>query len=72
MDHNPVVEGTDDVSYIDIRIPVSLAEAGLKMVPQGKLGSIDPSLIVQMIELGADGELIKINEEKKSVSIRVE
>ena len=72
VDHNPVVEGTDDVSYVDMKIPVVMAEAGLKMVPGGKLGNIDPSLIVQMIELGADGELINIKEEKKSISIRIE
>ena len=72
VDHNPVVEGTDDVSYIDLKIPVALAEAGLKMVPQAKLGNIDPALIVEMIELGADGEIIKINEEKKSINIRIE
>ena len=72
VDHTPVVEGTDDVSFIDLRVPVAMAEAGLRMVPEGKLGSIDPALVVQMIELGADGEIIKINEEKKTVSIRLE
>ena len=72
VDHTPIVEGTDDVSYIDLKIPVGMAEAGLKMVPEGKLGKIDAALIVQMIELGATGELVKIDEEKKSISIRIE
>ncbi len=72
IDHNPVVEGTDEESYVNLRIPLSLAESGLKMVPQSKWGSIDPALIVEMIEEGADGELISIAEEKKAISIRVE
>ena len=72
VDHTPIVEGTDDVSYIDLRIPLGMAEAGLKMVPDGKLGKIDPAMIVQMIEMGASGELVKIDEEKKTISIRIE
>ncbi len=72
VDHNPIVEGTDEVSYVDIRIPLALAEAGLKMIPAAKLGNIDPALIVQMVEMGATGEIVKINEEKKTISIRVE
>ena len=72
VDHNPIIEGTDDVSYIDLRIPVGMAEAGLKMVPQGKLGSVDPSLVVQMVEMGASGEIVKIEEQKKTINIRIE
>ena len=72
IDHNPIVEGTDEESYVSLRIPVSLAEAGLQMVPAGKMGKIDPDLIVQMVENGAEGELISINEGKKSITIRVE
>ena len=72
VDHNPVIEGTDDVSYIDLRIPVGMAEAGLRMVPQGKLGSVDPSLVVQMVEMGASGEIVKIEEQKKTINIRIE
>jgi hypothetical protein len=72
VDHNAVIEKTGEESYVNLRIPVALAEAGLKMVPEGKLGRVDPQLIVDMIEEGATGELIKINEERKTVSIRVE
>jgi len=72
VDHNAVIEGTGEESYINVRIPVALAEAGLRMVPDGKLGRIDPDMIVEMIEEGATGELINITEERKSVSIRVE
>ncbi len=72
VDHNAVIEGTGEESYINLRIPIALAEAGLRMVPEGKLGRIDPELIVEMIEEGATGELVNITEEKKSVSIRVE
>ena len=72
VDHNPIVEGTDDVTYVDLKIPVGLVEAGLKMLPANKLGNIDPSLLVQMVEMGAEGEIVKINEEKKTISIRVE
>jgi hypothetical protein len=72
VDHTPIVEGNDEVSYIDLKIPLGMAEAGLKMVPEGKLGQVDPDLIVQMVEMGAVGELVNINEEKKTVSIRVE
>jgi hypothetical protein len=72
VDHNPVIDGTGEESYINIRVPVSLAEAGLRMIPDGKLGRIQPELIVEMIEDGAMGELINIKEEKKSISIRVE
>jgi len=72
VDHNAVIEGTGEESYIHMRIPVNLAEAGLKMVPEGKLGKLDPELIVEMIEEGASGELINITEEKKTISIRVE
>ena len=72
VDHNPIVEGTDEESYINLRIPLTLAEAGLKMVPESKWGHIDPDLIVQMVEEGIDGELISITEEKKSVVVRVE
>jgi hypothetical protein len=72
VDHNPVIEGTGEESFVNVRIPVGLAEAGLRMVPEGKLGKIEPELIVEMIEEGALGELINIKEEKKSISIRVE
>ena len=72
VDHTPIVEGTDDVSFIDLKIPLGMVEAGLKLVPEGKLGKLDPTLIVQMVEMGASGELVKINEEKKSISIRIE
>jgi hypothetical protein len=72
IDHNAVIEGTGEESYINLRIPVALAEAGLRMVPEGKLGRIDPELVVEMIEEGATGELVNITEEKKSVTIRVE
>ena len=60
------------MSFVDLRIPVPLVESGLKMIPAGKLGNIDPTLLVQMVEMGAVGEIIKINEEKKTISIRVE
>jgi len=72
VDHNPVVEGTDEESYINLRIPVALAEAGLKMVPEAKWGQVDPDLIVRMVEEGVEGELISINEEKKTLCVRVE
>ena len=72
VDHNPIIDGTGEESYINIRIPVSLAEAGLRLVPEGKLGRIQPELIVDMIEEGVTGELINIKEEKKSISIRIE
>lgn len=72
VDHNAVIEQTGEESYINVRIPVALAEAGLRMVPEGKLGRIEPGLIVEMIEEGATGELISIKEEKKTISIRVE
>ena len=72
VDHNAIIEGTGEESYINMRIPVALAEAGLKMIPEGKLGKIEPELIVEMIEEGATGELISITEEKKTISIRVE
>jgi len=72
VDHNPVIDGTDDSSYIDIRIPLGMVESGLKLIPAKKLGDIDPDMIVQMIEMGAQGELISISEEKKSISIRIE
>ncbi len=72
IDHNPVIEGTDEVSYIDVRIPLTMVETGLKMIPEGKLGDIDPGLIVQMVNMGAEGEIIRMNEEKKSVYVRIE
>jgi len=72
VDHNPVIEGTDEVSFIDVKIPVAMVEAGLKMIPQGKLGEIDPALIVQMVSMGAEGDLIRMNEEKKTIHVRVE
>jgi hypothetical protein len=72
VDHNAVIEGTGEESYINIRIPVALAEAGLRMLPEGKLGRIEPQLIVEMIEGGATGELVNITEEKKTIHIRVE
>jgi len=72
VDHNAIIEQTGEESYVHLRIPVALAEAGLKMVPPGKLGTIDAGLIVEMIEEGATGELINLTEEKKTISIRVE
>ena len=72
VDHTPIIEDTDEASYIDLRIPLDMAEAGLKMVPQGKLGEIDPELVVQMVAMGSTGELVKIDNDKKSISIRVE
>jgi len=72
VDHNPVIEGTGEESYVNIRVPVALAEAALRLVPEGKLGRIEPELIVEMIEEGASGELINIKEEKKAISVRVE
>ena len=72
VDHNAIIEQTGEESYINLRIPVALAEAGLRMVPEGKLGRVDPELIVEMIDEGATGELININEEKKTLTIRVE
>ena len=72
IDHNPVIEGTGDVSHLDIKIPLPLVEACLQMIPTGKLGNVDPAVIVQMIDMGADGEIIRIDEEKKSINIRIE
>ena len=72
VDHNAVIEQTGEESYVNLRIPVALAEAGLKMVPDGKLGNIDPALVVEMIEEGATGELISLTDDKKQISIRVE
>ena len=72
VDHNPVIDGTDDSSYIDLRIPLAMVEAGLELIPQKKLGDIDPDMIVQMVKMGAQGELVNISEEKKSISIRIE
>ncbi|MCD6415203.1 MAG: hypothetical protein J7M08_00715 [Planctomycetes bacterium] len=72
VDHNPIIDGTGEQSYVNIRVPVALAEAGLAMIPKGKLVGIEPEVIVEMIEEGANGELINIKEEKKSISIRIE
>jgi hypothetical protein len=72
IDHNPIIEGTGEASHIDLRIPLAMAEAGLRMIPQGKLSNIDPALVVQAIEMGAEGEIARIDEEKKSIHIRVE
>jgi hypothetical protein len=72
VDHNAIIEQTGEQSYINLRIPVALAEAGLRMVPADKLGGIEPEFIVEMIEEGATGELINLTEEKKTISIRVE
>jgi hypothetical protein len=72
VDHNAIIEGTGEESYVNLRIPVALAEAGLKLVPEGKLGRIDPAMIVEMIEEGATGELINVHEEKKTISVRIE
>ncbi|NLW49381.1 MAG: hypothetical protein GXY85_00875 [Candidatus Brocadiaceae bacterium] len=72
VDHNAVIEQTGEQSYINMRIPVALAEQALRMLPEGKLGGIDPQLIVEMIQEGASGELINLSEEKKTISIRVE
>ena len=72
IDHNPVIDGTDEETYVNIRVPVELAEAGLQMVPEGKLGKIDPDIIVQMVAEGAEGELINIDEGKRRIAIRVE
>ena len=72
VDHNAVLESTGEQSYIHVRIPVALAEVGLKMVPESKLGAIDPQLIVDMIEEGATGELIELHEQRKTISVRIE
>ena len=72
VDHRPAVEGTDDESYINLRIPANLAESGLRMVPDEKWGQIDPDLIVEMVEEGVEGEIININEEKKTINVRVD
>ena len=72
VDHNAVIEQTGEQSYVHLRIPVALAESGLRLVPEGKLGNIDPQLIVEMIEEGASGEIINLAEEKKTISIRIE
>jgi len=72
VDHNAVIEGTGEESYVNLRIPVAMAEAGLKMLGDGKLGKVNPDLIVEMIEDGATGELVSIAEERKIISIRVE
>ena len=72
VDHNAVINGTGEESYVNIRIPVSLAASALKLVPEGKLGRIDPDLIVEMVEEGATGTLVSITEEKKTISIRIE
>ena len=72
FDQTPIIEGTDDESYIYLRIPLSMAETGLQAVPRRKLGTIDPYRIVQMVEDGAEGELIKIVGATRSITIRVE
>ena len=72
VDHNPVIEGTDEASFVDVRIPLGMVEAGLRIIPAGKLGEIDPTMIVQMVEMGAAGELLRVNEGKKSILIRIE
>ena len=72
VDHNAVIEQTGEESYINLRIPVALAQAGLRMMPEGKLGRIDPELIVEMVEEGATGELISINDQRKTITIRVD
>lgn len=72
VDHNPIIEGTDEESYINLRLPLDLADDGLRMVPDHKWGQINPALIVRMVESGIEGEIINITEEKKTVTIRVE
>ncbi len=72
VDHNATIEQNGEESFINLRIPVALAEAGLKTIPEGKLGRIEPQLIVDMIEEGATGELINITEEKKTITVRVD
>jgi hypothetical protein len=72
VDHNAVLEGADDESFINLRIPAALADSGLRMVPEGKLGRVDPQLIVEMVEDGATGELVNITERNKSIMIRIE
>jgi hypothetical protein len=72
VDHNPILEGSDEESYINLRIPLDLADDGLKMIPDHKWGQINPSLIVRMVESGIDGEIVNITEEKKTVTVRVE
>lgn len=72
VDHNAIIEQTGEQSYINLRIPVALAEGGLRMIPADKLGGIEPEFIVEMIEEGATGELVNLTEEKKTISIRVE
>lgn len=72
VDHRPAVEGTDEESYINLRIPCRLAESGLRMVPDEKWGQVDPDLIVEMVDEGVEGEIINITEEKKTISVRVD
>lgn len=72
VDHNAVIEQTGEESYINMRIPVALVQAGLKMLPEGKLGRVDPELIVEMVEEGATGELVNITDQRKTITIRVE
>ena len=72
IDHNAAIEATGEQSYVNLRIPVALAEAGLRMVPEGMLGNIEPDMIVEMVEEGATGTLVSITEEKKTISIRIE
>ena len=72
VDHRPAVEGTDEQSYVNLRIPCRLAESGLAMVPDEKWGEVDPDLIVEMVEEGVEGEIININEEMKTINVRVD
>ena len=70
-----VVEGDD--KKVNVNIPLSLAEIGLKMVPEDKLKIQGQAFtvdgIIKMIEEGAEGEIVSIdvNEDGKNTKVNI-
>ena len=69
-----VVEG--EKTKVNIRIPLALASVGLKLIPKDKLNyannSLDISNVLEMIESGANGELINIDTTDDGEEVKVQ
>ena len=69
-----VVEGTK--TKVNIRIPLTLASVGLKLIPKDKLhyanNSLDVQNVLDMIASGAEGELINIDTVDDGEEVKVQ
>lgn len=65
----------EDNEKVNIKIPMALAKVGLKFIPKNKLKvngeEINSDQILEMIQEGAEGEIVNIDASDKGKEVKV-